>query len=268
MGIEPRRRYARRRSGPSESMKILFLTPYVAWPLDHGGRIRTYHLLHALAQSHEVVNIAAARSPRDRDDAQSLEKIGITVKPGLIPVHDMQLPARRLAKWVSVALGRSSLPGRWSSRGFASLVREAVSKTAFDLAVVETLWMDVYRPELGELPFVASTQNIESDVLLDAARRGVGAGKLVAERDARLLLRHEARFFSDADAAVAVSNEDAARIRELAPAARVSVVENGVDTERLRPLPASGMDGPLLFVGSFDYPANVDAAEFLVKDVM
>jgi glycosyltransferase involved in cell wall biosynthesis len=249
-------------------MNILVLTPYVAWPLDHGGRIRTHHLLRALAQDHRVVNLAVARAPRDRDDAEALQTIGVTVRPGLIPEPDMRPPARKLGKWISIACGKSSLPGRWRNAGFGALVRETTSRISFDLAVIETPWMDVYRPLFRTLPFVASSQNVESDILLDVASRDSGMRRVIGERDARLFLRREAAFFGEAAAAIAVSENDAARIRALAPSARVSVVENGIDTNRILLLPPPEPGGPILFVGSFDYAANVEAAKWFVTDVL
>jgi glycosyltransferase involved in cell wall biosynthesis len=251
-------------------MNILVLTPYVSWPLDHGGRIRTFHLMRALAKSHQVRNVAVARAPREREDAEKLgEAAGIEVTPALVPTPDMRAPARRVAKWISVALGRSSLPRRWWNRGFAELVQSSVRARRPDLVVIDSVWMDVYRPLLDGIPFVASTHNMESDILLDIARRDPGFGGLVGERDARLLLREEASFFSAAAATVAVTPEDAARVRAVAPsAANVAVVENGVDTDRLRVLSQPPATGPLLFVGSFDYSANVDAASFLVNEIL
>jgi glycosyltransferase involved in cell wall biosynthesis len=249
-------------------VNVLFLTPYVAWPLDHGGRIRTFHLLEAIAKEHHVVNLAVARAPKDREDALALAGHGVTVTPCLLPQPDMTLPAARAKKWLSIALGRSSLPGRWYGRDFADLVRSTVAGRKFDLAVVDTLWMDVYRRELGRIPFIAATQNVESDILIEIARREGGGRALVAERDARLLQRREAAFLAEAAAAVAVSEDDARRMRELAPNARVVVVENGADAGLTRPLPPPASDGPLLFVGSFDYAANVDAAVYLVNEVL
>ena len=121
-------------------MKILVLTPYVAWPLDHGGRLRTWHLLRALAREHSVVNVAVARSPKHRDDAHELEK----------------------------------------RAGIAQLVRQAAESTQFDLAVIDSLWRHVYRPSVGAIPYVASSHNVESDVLRDAARHETGLRRRLA----------------------------------------------------------------------------------------
>ena len=35
-------------------MRVLVLSPSLPWPLDAGGRIRTFHLLRELRRSHEI----------------------------------------------------------------------------------------------------------------------------------------------------------------------------------------------------------------------
>lgn len=225
-------------------------------------------MLRALARRHDVTNIAVARAPRERDDAEALARIGIAVTPVLVPRPDASLPAFRLTKWVSIAIGRSSLPRRWFHRGFADVVRANVLTKPPDLTILETSWMDVYRPAIGGRPFIASTQNIESDILAETANGRASIARIVAGRDARLLARAESRYFAEARVAIAVSNDDAARIRTLAPGARPEVVENGVDLDRLGRLPGNDATGPLLFVGSFDYDANVDAVRHLVTDLL
>ena len=185
---------------------------------------------------------------------------GFPSGPGSCPSPDMTVPARRIGKWTRIAVGISSLPGRWWNADHAALIRDAARQTSFDLVVVDGLWMDVYRRDLAPPRYVASTHNVESDILLDAARHETGLARFVAERDARLLQRREAAYVAAASATIAVSDDDAARLRALAPSSAVTVVENGTDVLTIKPqLPAS-QDGPLLFVGSFDYGANVDAA--------
>ncbi len=43
-------------------MRILFLTQVLPYPLEAGPKVRAYHVLRRLAQSHEVTPLTSARS--------------------------------------------------------------------------------------------------------------------------------------------------------------------------------------------------------------
>ncbi len=126
--------------------------------------------------------------------------------------------------------------------------------------------MSVYRDLFQGVPYVAATHNVESDLIRDCARSAGGLTGRLTRRDGEILAREEGRFVAASRLAVAVSDDDAARLRVLAPGARVVTIANGVDTEAFRVLPPPPATGPLLFVGSFDYPPNVDAAIHFVRE--
>ena len=49
-------------------MRVLFLSPTLPWPLDAGGAIRTWQLLRALRETHEV-HLWAVRQPNAAEEA-------------------------------------------------------------------------------------------------------------------------------------------------------------------------------------------------------
>src|SRR5262245_27477951 len=63
-----------------------------------------------------------------------------------------------------------------------------------------------------------------------------------------------------------VSNEDKAVLLEIAPAARVVVLPNGVDTELFQP--AAGKKAGLVFVGGHDWFPNRDAMSFFASEIL
>ena len=85
--------------------------------------------------------------------------------------------------------------------------------------------------------------------------------------EARGLRSCEQRAIAGAQLTVTVSEHDRALALQLVPNARVASVPNSVDLERLSLLtvPAPGMAPRLLFVGSLDYPPNLEAASELVE---
>jgi glycosyltransferase involved in cell wall biosynthesis len=79
------------------------------------------------------------------------------------------------------------------------------------------------------------------------------------------LRRFERALARRADAVVAVSPDEAAVVRGLAPATRVVVAPNGVDAAALMPSPPGEA---ALFVGLLSYAPNRDAMTWFARDVL
>jgi polysaccharide biosynthesis protein PslH len=87
--------------------------------------------------------------------------------------------------------------------------------------------------------------------------------------EARRLAQCEGRAAACADRLLLVSDIEADCLRRRLPAAPVSVVPNGVDTEYFTPASdAAGAAEPgIVFVGALDYRPNVDAVLFFLDQV-
>src|SRR4030095_1964185 len=72
-----RRPGARRPRDPGQGagpVRILFLAPYVPFPILHGGRNRTWGLIRCLARF-ATVRVLAAGDPRAAEAAESVERL-------------------------------------------------------------------------------------------------------------------------------------------------------------------------------------------------
>jgi glycosyltransferase involved in cell wall biosynthesis len=84
--------------------------------------------------------------------------------------------------------------------------------------------------------------------------------------EARAIRSSEERALAFSQVTVTVSDDDRRRALALRPNARVEVVPNSVDLERLPLLPPAPPGPPrLLFVGGLDYPPNLEAVTELVE---
>jgi glycosyltransferase involved in cell wall biosynthesis len=184
----------------------------------------------------------------------------------LVPLRHAERGVSVGAKLAAWSQGKSELlRRRWLPEDLAGAPGR-VRDGGFGCVVADTTFALPLLPE--ELPLLLHLHNVESDVL---ARRD-GVGRPLAERitrgvEARLMAREEGAAARRARLTVVISELDRERIRRLAPGARVEVVENFVDLERL-PMLEEGAPGDrplLLFVGSFDYPPNREAAETLLR---
>jgi glycosyltransferase involved in cell wall biosynthesis len=100
------------------------------------------------------------------------------------------------------------------------------------------------------------------------------AKKLVAKRTASLLERAELHLLDTCDTHTVVSERERQKILALRPKANIHVVPNGVDAAFYAPAAALRRQAPeskapprLLFVGSMDYHANIDAMTWFVREI-
>ena len=251
-------------------MQLLFLTPYVANPPRHGGGLRTRQLLKAAVEAgHRTVNFALAADADEAAGAAGLAAEGIETRAVVVPPFgDSLSTGQRMSKWLRLLAGRSSLLPRRRDAAAAVVLQNLVRENRFDLVVVDSPWMSVYLPECRRLKYVASTHNVEGDVLAASAVALDPAAAWAGKRDATILLRHETRWAHRAEAVITVSEDDARRFAALSHGARTVVAPNGVDVEALRLLPPAPADGPLLFVASFDYPPNLDGARWFLQRIL
>jgi len=107
----------------------------------------------------------------------------------------------------------------------------------------------------------------ESDIRVP--RRWIGA--LYSLIQWQKLARYEAWACRQADAVIAVSEQDAAALRRLVPGLQVTVVPNGVDVSVYaafhHPTPLLPPHS-LLFTGTMDFRPNVDAVLWFVEHVL
>jgi glycosyltransferase involved in cell wall biosynthesis len=247
---------------------LLVLAPYVPSPPDHGGRIRSQVLLRAARALGPVELLAPVATP---EEAALLTALGrdLDLVCHALPVAATtraHLP-RKLATWLT---GRSELlQRRWNQAALAR-AHAMVLRTGWTGVVADSSFALPLLPRDHRTPWVLHLHNVESAILArpDPVRRP-WSEHLVRRMEARWLATDEARAAAAARAVITVSEADRAQILELAPKAQVTVVENSVDLARLPILPAPQAGPPrLLFVGSFDYPPNLEAArELLIRHV-
>jgi glycosyltransferase involved in cell wall biosynthesis len=238
-------------------VRLAVLTPYLPHPLDAGGKIRSFHLLRGLARAHEVDlytlhhGEAPDVAPVFRENCRSVFSASLTDGNGRrgFSALDALRPFTQTIEHFRSPRSLSEIRGRLAAGGY-------------DLLVADELCMTPYSAGLPgrKLGARQKIEHLHHRAL--AALRPPGARRWIEALDLARLRRFERRAMAAMDAAVCCSEEDARLLRTLNPSAAVAVVPNGVDPEHFRP--AAERPGPpptVVFVGTLDYPPNVDAVE-------
>ncbi|MCL6251878.1 TIGR03087 family PEP-CTERM/XrtA system glycosyltransferase [Altererythrobacter sp. KTW20L] len=251
------------------SGEILFLAHRLPFPPDRGDRIRSAHVLRALARLAPVHVGCFVDSEADRAHEPTLDMLAastcVVTRGKPLPVAGIEALLRGEA--VSVAAYRSARLARWVADLLASGRIAAVY---------------VFSGQIGQfVPPSWSGRTVIDLCDVDSAKfeaYGTTAAfpqAWVHQREGRLLSAEEARLAGRADHTLLVSEEEAALLRARVPLARnITALGNGIDADHFSPqgiFPAAAMSGEgphLLFTGQMDYPPNVAAVERMVHQVM
>lgn len=249
------------------AMRILQIAPRLCWPLDTGAKIRNFYLARGLAQHASVSLLAFADREQSVPELQKFYDQVVTVQ---------RARSYTVSKIVRGALGKTPLPVlNYTTESMKKAVARLLAEKDFAVVQIESVHLIEYLPLIrgssGRPLVVCDWHNIESELMGQYAehdrnlfRRGY------ARRTARLLREFEQRALKDFDAHICVSERDAERLRQFNPEAKVYVIENGVDTSYYLGQASNDTDASrsrILFVGSMDYHANIDAVANFARDV-
>jgi glycosyltransferase involved in cell wall biosynthesis len=244
-------------------MKLLVVSPMVPWPLDNGGRIRTFHLVRERAKRHEVCLVCLSSSTEV--DVGPLRSIcqELLLVPHRVPVA--------LAVF-DLLSGRGPFnSGRFRSERLARTLRDLCAREDFDELQIEfsLVWRAA---EAVRASFkILSAHNVESDVTAALAETESNPlRRLAYRRETRLLRRFEAAAWHGCDACLTVSGQDRNEVvRSAGREQQVVVVPNGVDIDRFRPRESGIPRGnAVLLFGGLDYRPNRDAAAWFLDQVL
>lgn len=251
-------------------MHILWLKTELLHPVDKGGRIRTYQMLRELVKQHRVTYLTLDDGDAAPDAADRAAEY----------CHELvRVPHRAPKKFtpgfyahVARTLG-SPLPyavARYRSRAMRDEIARRVTQGDVDLLVCDFLAPSVNVPEELPVKRLLFQHNVEASIWqrhADVATNPIY--KALYRGQWRRMRRFEARECARYDRVVAVSAEDADRMRRDYGVRDVASIPTGVDTEYFRPgSPDRVAPSGLVFTGSMDWLPNQDAVRFLIEQVL
>lgn len=238
------------------------LTPEAPYPLHGGGAFRTASLVHFFARFAAVDLLVLSPDMPPQLPAGLVRNMYFIQ----LPRHGKGLAERYVRNASRSIRGVPPLVDRFA--GYESEIERAIGKRRYDLGVVEHLWCAPYIDQMERFctKTVLDLHNIES-VLHARCAGAEGDGRLIRMGHRRFALaaqRLESTLLPRFSSVLTTSEEDAAKIRVIAPTARVVVYPNAlprVDLPQSRELPR------VVFSANFEYHPNIDAVRWLVAEI-
>ena len=246
---------------------ILTLIPRTPLPLDSGNNLRNYNLLKGLARHFTVDTLFFSADPDTLPAKRGeLRRFCREVRPFPLP--------SRYTPWKKVAgvLGRRPLPLlNYDSPAVRAFVESRFSsRSGPDVLFAESIHMVPYGVTAPPSVLrVWDWHNVESALMARyASAAPTAARRLYARLTSVKLARAERTLAPGCHAHLVCSEEDGRRVTAVAPGRPVETVPNGVDDELLQGWGGPGRGATMLFVGSMDYVANIDAVEQFVREIL
>ncbi|HZP65764.1 MAG TPA: glycosyltransferase family 4 protein [Rudaea sp.] len=252
--------------------RVLALTARLPYPPREGHQLRSWHLLRALAERHDVTLLSCLREDDAPDDCAPLRDM-------LARLETVPIPAQRSRYALARALVRGAVGVQpFVVEKYASAVlrrRTAALADAADLIHVDMLPLMACLDDVPRaLPVVLNAHNVEYLLLRQRANAEEHLPRrLFLRSQVGKLERFERAACRRADAVLACSEDDAGELRALAGEARVTVVPNGVDVRRLHPVPHPAAAHPpngqqLVFVGQMSWFPNREGVQWFFAEIL
>lgn len=240
------------------------LTPYLPYPPASGGQIRSFNLLKYLSKRHEITLVCLYKN---NDDKKYLSQLRPYCK-------SIYLCKRAEKPWQVKNILRaifSSYPFlivRNFSKDADQIVKKLVKEVSFDVIHAETFYIMPHLPETPT-PFVLVEQTIEYKVYQHFLRSVPFFLRPLLNIDIAKLKYWERYYWKKAQVVGTVSESDAKVISALEPNIKPVVIPNGAGDEMfVKTLLPKKMTAPtLLFVGSFYWLQNTEAATYLAERI-
>jgi sugar transferase (PEP-CTERM/EpsH1 system associated) len=240
-------------------LKVLALVTRLPVPPWRGDQIRAYHHLRVLARRHDVTLCALPLVDADPVHVDAVRALGMRVE--VVPLG-IAAAAPALARALFDPAPLQTLLYR--RRRAAARVRALLARERFDVVHAQLVRTGAYWPDGDRPPVVLDLIDALSENFARRAAHDRGPLALVSALEGPRLRRYERALVARAAATLVVAEPD----RRALGGDRVRVVPNGVDVDAFGFVAGGRVPGRIVFAGNLGYFPNVDAARWLVDEIL
>ncbi len=232
---------------------ILIASPYLPYPLSHGGAVRIYNLMKLAFAENDLILIAfvdALATPPD-------ELLAICSRIVLVQRHGTHYKRDT---------PRPDTVEEFDSVAFRACLKQAVHQWQPAIVQLEFTWMAQYADACQP----AKTILVEHDITFDLQQQlletapSTGTASLELGQQLAKWRIFETDVWNKVDCVVTMSAKDT---QTVIGAGTVECLPNGVDCQRFQPQDTEPEPKRLLLIGSFAHLPNLLALEFFLRDV-
>lgn len=229
-----------------------------------GGAVAMYHSVRGLAEAGWDIHLLALNTRKHAASPVVLDTIVSRVEA--FDKDTSINPAKALLYYFSTP---PYLVRRFIHSGLRSRALRLMSDGAYDACVVDSVFMGWLIPDLRKCgkPVFLRAHNVENEIWMRLSKNQSSPVKRAYfERTAVSLRKWEHRIARTASHVLAITDRDAEAFRRMGNG-NVYTYPAGVDTEEFSPLADVEKDIDILFFGSLEWEANVEAIHWFAERV-
>lgn len=235
------------RARRAERRLVLIASPYVPYPLSHGGAVRMFNLMRAAAEEFDQVLVSFC----DEHAAVPRELLEICTAVVLV---------RRKGSHLRPMTERPEVVEEHDTEPFHAALHEAMRRYRPSLVQLEFTQMALYARDCAPLPTLLVEHDITLDLYTQLLER---QGDWETREQLRRWEAFERRAWREVGCVVTMSEKDRGMVEG---AREVVALANGVDLARYRPAAQAPEARRLLFIGSFAHLPNLMALRFFLDE--
>jgi sugar transferase (PEP-CTERM/EpsH1 system associated) len=242
-------------------VKIFYVTPRVPFPIDKGDKLRAYHQIKHLSEKHEIFLYAIDENAIHNETDSPLNNFCVGIKI-------FQLSRFKIIRNLLNGIFKS-VPFQTSyyySKEIADYIKSEIKIFKPDIIFCQLIRAAKFVEDINNIPKVIDYVDVISKGLERRICKSNIFMKILLKLEYRRAVKYEKSVSENFNEQIIITEEDK-NLLQFEEKKKVRIIPNGIDFEFFKPI-EHPKEYDLFFSGNLSYPPNIDAAEFLVKEIM
>lgn len=243
-------------------MNALFICQRKMLPLNDGACVYSFGILQYLKEIGINTTFISFYETEDytRNEVEELENL-------CGGVYSVKLTWRSIA--LNTSLKYPNSIQKYTRQAMFRKLKQVMENAYFDIVFIDHLHMFEYSKLFKNSRVILIEHNVEADVWLNFVKKCPGIIKLFVKRNAIMTYEYEKRAIQSVFGVISISELDAQKLKSMTPEANIYVMHPYISYKLVKtPADILKTNMKLLFIGSYGWYPNQEAAKFLVEQVM
>lgn len=248
-------------------MNILFITGMLPFPLDNGRNIRAYNMIRKLSDRNNITLLITEERNPDTYKIDKMYKFCKEIR--MVPVKPVSKINLILLLFLSIFRNKPFTLLRRFSNNVHREIKILLKNNMINAVICDRLTETLYfiNERISAIK-IYSTHNIEHQIMERYFKAENNFFKKIAAYIIfKQTINYERRVWNDFDFLVSVSDNDKVSMSGFAPANRIFVVPNGIDTNYFKPKDGATIPFSIVYTGQMGWHPNEDAVMYFINSI-